>query len=119
MGSKRSLSERGHRGQSMVSHLFHERNGGLTTEDGGQTTEDGGLRERWGFGNLRCATKERRGKGGSFARESTRMGAIKNGRGSFRPQISRISTDGQKECPQESETGGNRCFAQNNLCESV
>ena len=36
----------------------------------------------------------------------------------FYPQISRISTDG-KGVAQESETGGNRCFAQNNLCESV
>ena len=32
---------------------------------------------------------------GMFARESTRMGANEEGRGSFRPQISQISTDGK------------------------
>ena len=56
---------------------------------------------------------------GGFSRESPRMGANKEGRGSFRPQISQICTDGEKGCPFDAEGSVSRCVSQKNLCESV
>ena len=59
-----------------------------------------------------------RWEGGSLPGNQREWARIKRGEGVFVHRFHRFPQMGNG-CPQESQSSGNRCFAQNNLCESV
>ena len=79
---------------------------------------DEGAPEGWEVLTAEITEMEMGGRG-TFFRRISRIFTDGRGAKDFYPQISQISTDGEKGCPLLSERSGNRYVAQNNLCESV